>query len=785
MPESTSPATSAETIALRCSLIISLLPTLALAEQPPPAGPVAKVEVVGVAPVDGLGVDRDLLPYSVQTAGDKAIRKAGGENLAEFMANNLTGVNVNEVSGSPFQNDITFRGFRASPVLGSSQGISVYLDGVRVNEPFGDVVNWDMIPESAIGELLLVPGANPLYGLNTLGGALVFRTKSGLTDPGGNLEFSLTDHGRRRTDFSYGQMNEGGLHSFVGATVFDDAGWRDHSAGRLGNMLVKIGRTTTPTDWSLSLLAGRSTMLGNGLLPDELYQADRRAVYTYPDTTRNRLVQGTLNFTHHFTRDRQLTALAYARDSRRDTVGGDINDAYADYVSDCAAGYGPDGAALQPTTCGLAREDGAALRPGVLNTTSTSQTGHGASLAFSDRHGTYQVDAGAGIDESKVQYAQFEQAAFISGDRQVNADPAAAREVGSSVVGKSRSAGVYGSISAEIALGTQITASVRYGQTRVVSTLSNDEGPQPTERFTYTRLNPSFGLTHVLSPRMTVFANIAQGNRVPTVIELGCADPQNPCRLPAGLQSDPYLKQVVARTLEVGARGRFQGGDASGSYSVSLHRTVNQDDILFLSSPSGQGYFSNFGRTLHQGIDTTFAGKSGRLSSHLSYSYLQAVYDADGQLFTGARNVLVRRGTPMAGMPRHSAKLSVDWAATQAVNIGADLQAFSRLPTQGNEDGLTEDPIEGESGQKTDWGVAGYAQLGLRASYRPTDKWEFFARVSNVFDRRYETYGMVAPNLFASGRLAAPHEEAGDISNTRFVAPGAPRTIVAGLRCSF
>lgn len=791
MTHQVGPATAAATMARRYIRFLLLCPCAVMAQED--RGPAPKVEIVGVAPLYGLGIDRDLLPYPVQVATDKAIRKAGGENLAEFMAHNLSGVNVNDVSGSPFQSDITFRGFRASPVLGSSQGISVYLDGVRVNEPFGDVVNWDMVPEAAIGDLLLVPGANPLYGLNTLGGALAFRTKSGLTHPGGELEFSVTDQGRRRTDIAYGWRGAGGWHSFVGSTLFYDEGWRDHSAGKLGNVLVKVGRTTAPTDWSVSLLGGRSRVLGNGLLPDPLYRDDRRAVYTYPDITRNRLVQGTLNLTHRFSRDSELNAVAYVRNSRRDTVNGDISEAYDDYVGDCAAGFGANGAPLNPALCGLTREQGAALHPGVLNTTSTRQDGRGASLSFSTRRGALHVDAGASIDDSDVDYAQFEQAAVVTGDREVVGDPVQPREPSSSVVGHSRTAGVYLAGSMQLAPGTQLTASGRYSHTRVDNTLTNEDGPQPAERFTYSRLNPSLGVTHVLAPHMTVFANIAQGNRVPTVIELGCADRENPCRLPVGLQSDPYLKQVLARTIEAGARGRFQGDGVSGSYSLSLHRTVNRDDILFLSSPSRQGYFANFERTRHQGLDATLTRQSGRLGMRFAYSYLQAVYDADGELFTGTRNVQVRRGTQMAGLPRHSGKLSLDWAMTPELTIGADLHAVSSLVTQGNEDGLVADADAGDGGNTTnraDWRVHGYMLLGLRASYRPAEKWELYARVSNVFDRRHETFGAVAPNLFPQGRLVAPHEGApneapGDAANARFVAPGAPRTIVAGLRYSF
>jgi outer membrane receptor protein involved in Fe transport len=172
----------------------------------------------------------------------------------------------------------------------------------------------------------------------------------------------------------------------------------------------------------------------------------------------------------------------------------------------------------------------------------------------------------------------------------------------------------------------------------------------------------------------------------------------------------------------------------------------------------------------------------------LTYSYLQAVYDADGELFTGARNVQVRHGTRMAGLPRHSGKLSLDWAMTPELRFGTDLHAVSSLVTQGNEDGLIADADADDGGNtanRADWRVHGYMLLGLRASYRPAEKWELFARVSNVFDRRHETYGAVAPDFFPQGRLLAPHEQAGDAGNTRFVAPGAPRTIVAGLRYAF
>lgn len=746
------------------------------------AAALVSVDIVGVAPVHGPGIDRRLLPYPVQAVSGSAVRKAGGDNLAGFMASRLAGVNINEVSGSPFQNDVTYRGFRASPVLGSAQGISVYLDGVRVNEPFGDVVNWDMIPEAAIASLLLAPGSNPLYGLNTLGGALALETRSGESHPGVEAELSTSSKGRRRADLGYGVRGSGGWHSFVGATLFDDDGWRDHSDGRMGNALVKVGHAGGDTDWSAALLAGRSRLQGNGLLPDSLYQQSRGSAYTFPDQTRNRLVQATLRATHRVGAASEISATAYARDSRRDTVNGDIGEDYGDYAGDCESGFNPDDSAVDPLSCRLTRAGGAALHPGVVNTTSTRQDSQGMAANYSARSGGHRIDAGITFDRSDVNYAQFEQPAFITPQREVIGDAAKESDPSSSVTGSSRAVGLYVADTWALSAATHLSASARVNRARVGNTLTSERGPQPHESFSYTRINPSLGLTHALRKGISLFANVGQGNRVPTVIELGCADPGKPCRLPVGLQSDPYLKQVISRTWEAGLRGKLDGGE----YSLSLYRTANRDDILFLSAgPSRQGYFSNFGRTRHQGFDATFAHRSGDLAMRGAYSYLEAEYDADGELFTGARKVQVSRGTRIAGLPRHTAKLGLEWRAAPALALGADLQAVSSLVTQGNEDGLVADAETDGPAERGDWRVHGYALLNLRASFNASPRWEFFARVTNVFDRRYETFGVVAPDLFPAGGQLKPHEGPVDVVHSRFVAPGAGRTFIAGARYTF
>jgi outer membrane receptor protein involved in Fe transport len=709
-----------------------------------PAVALLSVNVVGVAPLPGLGVDRYQLPYQVQTANAATMGLAAGQNLSEFMARSLTGVNVNEVQGSPFQNDITFRGFRASPVLGASQGISVYLDGVRVNEPFGDVVNWDMLPESAIASVLLAPGSNPLYGLNTLGGALALTTKSGRSHPGLEADASTTSHGQRRTDFAYGYSSGEQWQAFFAGTAFRDRGWRDQSDGQLGNLYAKFSGTVADNDWSAALLAGRSRLIGNGLLPDELYAMNRRAIYTSPDQTRNRLRQISVDLKHRFEQGSELQAMVYARNSHRSTVNGDIND---DYV------------------------DGDSPLPATWNSTETRQTSQGASLNWSGTAGAHQLTAGVSFDRSSVFFGQSAQAAAFAPDRSVVADPGQDSEAGASVNGRSRAAGLYAADTWNLNDATWLTASARYNSARVSNQLRPGDQALALESFDYRHLNPALGLVRQLGGGWSVFANLSQSNRVPTVIELGCADPEQPCRLPVGLQSDPYLKQVVSRTVEAGARWQGARGAAA---SISIYRTVNHDDILFRSAGlAQQGYFSNFDRTRHQGVDLSASHRYGNWSTRISYSYLDAVYDVAGDLFTGVRDVHVTPGTRIAGLPRNTLKLGLDWSPSPQLTVGADLNAISSLSTQGNEDG--------QAG--SNWPVPGYALLSLHASYQPAPKLEWFARVSNAGNRRYASFGAVGVNMFPGGALWQPGS--GDPEQARFIAPGAPRSVAVGFRYHF
>lgn len=715
-----------------------------------------------MAPLPGQGVDRNLLPYSTQSVKRGRIEAANADNLSDFMARRLPGVQVNDIQGSPFQGDLTYRGFRASPLLGAGQGLSVFLDGVRINEPFGDIVNFDLIPEFSVNSISLVPGANPAFGLNSLGGALSYTTHDGRSAPGLRAEVSSGSFGRKRIDVSIGRQFDSGWHTYLGGTGFDEEGWRDHSKGKLGNLFGKLGHEDGSTSWSAGWLVARSRLVGNGLVPvytlddgrrePDLYAARRAAVYTHPDETRNRLEQSSFNLQHEVNASSTLSALAYVRRTQRDTVNGDA----AEVVT--------------PKT------------NAAFNTSATRQTGQGTAFSFARRKGAHQWQVGASLDRSRTHYRQLEREGNFTADRGVVAAEDAPAELSANVEGRSRTWGLYVTDTMQLAPRTHLTAAARYNAARVtnqLTTRNNESGEleyQPRETFRYTSLNPAIGLAHKLEIGPTLFANIARNNRVPTVIELGCADPQQPCRLPAGLQSDPYLEQVISTTVESGVRWQLGAGQR---VSVAAYRTTNKDDILFRSvSVAGQlGYFANFARTRNQGLDVEYASGVGSFDLTLAYSFLDATYQAAGVLRQGVRNVTIAPGTQIAGLPRHTLKLATDWRAANGLTLGADLQAFSRRVSSGNEDGLIADADGGATPLQADASVPGYAVFNLRVSYKPSPAWELYAKLNNVLNRRIETFGSLAETSFS-----ANGSYTGSPRDALFVAPGAPRSAFVGVR---
>ena len=742
-----------------------------------PAVETATVEVVGTTPLAGIGVPRRQIPANIQSVSHRQLEAQESLNLPEFMARQLPGVSINETQGNPFQPDLNYRGFTASPLLGTPQGLSVYVDGVRVNEPFGDTVNWDLLPQSAIAAMDLIPGSNPLFGLNTLGGALAIRTKSGFSDPGSKLELSGGSFGRSKFEFEHGGQ-DGALAWYAAADWFREDGWRDFSPSDVKQLFAKLSYRSAAGEADISLSRATTRLNGNGLLPETMFAARRDQVFTHPDTTRNDLTQVAVNGRLWLGDATSLAATVYIRDTRTRTLNGDVNGDFAGGPFD-----------------GVANRDSA-----VDNRTRTSQQGSGAAVQWNLSGERQQLAVGTSVDAARMHFVQTSAIGSLDDSRGVAA-PAPVVEQ-NALRGETRTASLFATDTITLTPDLYLTAAARYNASRVTThDLLNPNPPNLDGDHRYAKLNPALGLSWQALPAINAYAGFSQGNRVPTPIELGCADRANPCTLPNALASDPYLKQVVARTLEAGLRGQLTGGS---QWHAGVYRTRASDDILFVGTSTSAGYFTNFGATRRQGMELGIDGRQRGVDWRVAYSYLQATYRSSACLLAANNSsrgqsaactakgqddeILVSPGDHMPGLPAHSLKLALSWPASESLRIGADVQAFSGQYARGNENN------QHQAGSATDlFGTTrsfdgpgrlpGYAILNLNGEVDLGAGWQLFGKINNVFDKRYGSAAALAQNPFAAG--GAFQVDSGSWRRETFIAPGAPRAAWIGLRYSF
>ncbi|MEF7613020.1 TonB-dependent receptor [Aquincola sp. MAHUQ-54] len=812
----------------------------AQAADAPSAG---QVTVIGVTPLPGLGVPRDEVPANVQTGRAADMDRRHAPDLTNYMNRTLGGVHVNEIQNNPFQADVNFRGFTASPLLGTGQGLSVYVDGVRVNQPFGDVVSWDLIPRAAISSITLMPGSNPLFGLNTLGGALSVQTKDGISHPGTSVEFLVGSHQRRQLTFETGG-NQGatGLDWYVTGNRFREDGWRDASPSDVRQLFGKLGFRSADTRIAISAAVADNDLTGNGLQEQRLLDRDYSSIYTKPDETHNRAMLLNLAATHQLGNGFSLSGNAYWRRVRTHTLNGDLNDdslteslyqpgdeeqealAEAGYTGFPTSGESPANTPFPKWRCianALLVDEPAEKCNGLLNTTRTTQRNWGLSgqLNWDGQLGGLrnQLALGAAMDWSRVHFLQGSELGYLTPDRGVVGVGA----FGDGVTGgnedgepydtrvdlsaRTRTWSLFASDTLALSRRTHLTLAGRYNRTTIRSSDAILPGGGPGSldgRHTFKRFNPAVGLTFSPTDALNAYVGFNQGSRAPSAIELGCADPANPCKLPNSMAGDPPLKQVVTSTLEAGLRGGVPG---RYGWNVGVFRADNKNDILFVADDqAGFGYFKNFGKTRRQGLEAGLNFAFSRdLTLGVNYTYLDATYRS-AEVVDGSSNssneeaeegnpgtegtINIRSGDRIPLIPRHMLKLFADWRVGGGWSLGADVTAVGGSIARGNENGEHEPDGtyylgKGRSG--------GYAVLNLSADYEPNASWRFFVQVNNVFDRQYATAAQLGATGFdANGNFQArpfPANAEGErpLQHSTFYAPGAPRTVWAGVRYSF
>ena len=759
--------------------IAYLLTSIALASAPlitsiahanDAVGTLPTVEVVGVSPVTSFNIPLNQYPGNIQVLRENDIESKKSSSFSELLGRSATSVTLNEIQGNPFQLDLNYRGQRLSSVLGSAQGISAYLDGVRINEAFGDVISWDMLPESVISTITMIPGSNPIYGMNTLSGALVMTTKNGLTHEGNEVELTAGSFGRQRADVGVGKNFGNGYHAYAAATTFKEDGWRERSDSRLTNALIKFGRDTEKTSWNVSVMGGASDLKGNGLAPHDMYTTNYRQGYTFYDTTENKLQQVSFSGAHKLSSEEKLSLTTWYRHAKRQGYSGDVNEAYREYLECVEDSTGQGCTAIlnagQPENA-------------LINQNTSKQETYGVTFQWDKQVGAHQFLSGLTIQQSKTSYqqltadAQFDdsRAAIIGGTFQNQADHQ----------GKNNQYALFiGDVFTPVP-GTLLMGALRYDYTKVKNDLiSWDEGGDnhaTNESFTYKKLNPSFGLSQVLNKQITIFSNWSQGMRVPTAFELGCSNPDYPCRVPTGLQDDPYLKPIISQTVEIGLR-LFPAEKTR--VTITAFSNLNKDDVMFVRAPDNtvgnQGIFQNIGKTQRDGIELTARHRESRWELGGSYTYLKARYKSNLELPSLEDKIDVTPGTRIAGLPEHFFKFAAMYRVTSQVRVGGDIQIYGNQVVAGNETKNTAADGDQAVGKNK---LAGYGILNLNANYEHVKGLNFFIRVNNVFDKKYASYASLGHNMVENGQIAT---DADQVKGSVFYAPGAPRAVFAGVR---
>ena len=693
----------------------------AIAANPATVLELPSIEVVSTTPIPGLGTPLEQVPGNVQTISAKKIDEQHASDFSEMLNQNMGSVTINDTQSSPVQMDVNFRGFTASPVLGTPQGLSVFVDGVRVNEAFGDVVNWDLLPKNAISSISIMPGSDPVFGLNTLGGAISVNTKSGFDFPGTVLTVSDGSWNRRTVNAETGGHGET-VDYFIATSFMDDNGWAEHNPTLVKQLFAKTGFQNDKTDIDLSYTYANNLFRGNQAIPLS-FMNDLAQSYTWPDIEHNALSSLNLKGSQFLNDQLLLAGNIYYRNVTT-TVYNSNGGSCAGYNSvdsvNPSSAFNPgDQACNIQSIVDQLRTGGATQLTGTNPWWghNNSITG-GLSFDHGDSHFTESLQPDAVMTASRNTASNSPQIGYVD------------------LRGYTNNVGAYLTDTFAINSKTFLTLSSRYDHATIK--LDDQNGSDLNGDHSYNRINPSAGFTYNPDPGLTTYLNYNQGMRAPTPVELGCANPTDPCALPSAFASDPNLKAVTSSTWEMGARGKMT---QEIRWNFAFFDSLLNNDIQYLpaSNMLTSGYFANVGQTQRRGFETGVEATQGHFHWFINYTFLDATFQSSLGESNSANSSLnnVQPGDRIPGIPRNVLKLRLDYTPIESVKVGLTMMAQSNQFARGD-----------ENNQDVNGPLPGFAVFNLDGRYRFNDNWELFAKVDNVFNRRYSSFAQLGSNAF-------------------------------------
>jgi iron complex outermembrane recepter protein len=767
--------------------------------------PAAGTPAAGSAgPADLTSIDRDKVPSNTVVLTPNDFNHEYTPDFLDALNRGLPGVSLSDQTGNPFQKDLDYRGYTASPVQGTPQGIAVYQNGVRVNESWGDIVNWDFIPEKAIDKVSLLP-SNPVFGLNAIGGALSIQMKNGFTYQGTELEALIGSYGRIQSSVQAGKQ-DGNLSAYAFFESAYDQGWRDFgaSSSHVNRMYADVGARNEQTELHISFTGADNILANVAATPLNMLSQNYSSVYTFPQSTKLQLAFLQANLTHNFSDTLSFQGNLYYRGFWQAHVDGNGTNAFPCDSSGGTSssqflclGSGDPVFGTNPVLNPVANT-GAFLGELDDNWVSTNTFGGTAQLTSTNKvfeHDNHVV-VGASVDHGYTQFTATSQLGtidpqtlFVQGLGIFLNQPADDASL-VNLHATNTYTGFYATDTFDVTNRLSVTAGARLNIAQINLQDESGENPLVNGNNQFQHFNPMVGATYKITPNLTAYADYAIANRAPTPLELGCSSPTNPCQIDTFLVADPPLKQVVTHTVEAGLRGTF-GTDAKTSlltWSLGAFDAVSDDDIINVAAQLGEvanfGFFQNFGKTERKGIEAKVDYTNQQWKLYANYSYVDATYQSAGVLntpfnpaaitdpTTGIQFVNVVPGDHIGGIPAHRFKAGAEYAATDKWKVGADLNVVGTSYLVNDDTNVNPK-------------VPAYAVLNLHTSYQLTPNVELFGLINNALNQHYYLFGTFTDtNGFTPANNSNPNT-LGVLTDPRTFVPGMPFAAYAGIRATF
>ena len=691
-----------------------------------------EVVVTAPAPLPSGSLAQDHVPARVTVITHEEIARSGLPTLQAVLERFLPGAQLSDQQGTATQMDLRYRGFGVSPLSGSPQGLSIFVDGVRVNEPDADEVNFDLLPLEDVQRIEVMPGGGGVFGSNTLAGAVHIFTRRGSLHPATTVtvEAGSWQHWKGHLDTSgLVWLGSGAVDYYLGLTQFWEEGWRDRSHQRVSRLFSRMGYQDATTDLSLTYTYVNNDLQQPGSLPQSFLAQGRRAAnFTAGDFFQPRLHFLTLNATQDFSPAWRLSGNGFFRDNAFEQFNANITD-------------------LDSRGSHQIRSWGGGVQ--LTHTAAWAGRAHRLTLGVEGARHTADI------------------LTLVEGNR-FHPFPTPSRDA--AFDGRRDTVGLYAQETLDLTSKFILTASLRAdwnmlnqtGRRFRLDTEATEQAPSTRvhQAATYTNLSGQLGLNYNLASSVKLFAEYAHGFRVPEPLELGCTNPEFPCFLEVGVAADPPLAAEEADSVELGVRSQplpFVEVLAGGFW------TTVSDTIFFVREPGAvRGFFTNFGDTQRRGLEFTLTVAHGPLQFTGGYTLQDARFLSSGTLPAPEPGTVqhIHTGNELPLVPNHLGSGTLSYALSPAWTVTLEGRYTGAQMLLGD-----------ESNRRPRLAPYGTVNLGVLYEH---DWLSGYLWLNNLFNADYETFGTFAANPLAARRTVEP-----------FLTPGRPLQVVAGVSCKF